>query len=167
MFRSMISSRRMTRFSAVLSVRKLARYAAAQREPAPWRNSSSLSRGRPFSAIRAPIFRGLVPDQRERAGRIHGHRRQHRINVLHQSNWSTKAPLLFRQILVARRSTCSPFCFKRRKQGTVVGGILQIHQLMGCFTPISSSCSEAVKPGDICLSYISRVPCPLKKPRGS
>ena len=74
----------------------------------------------------------FIADQRKRPGRVHRHRRQHRVHRFH------KVPVhagrfLLRQILIPGNHMDSVL-FQRRKQGNIVGMILGIHQLMHRFS---------------------------------
>jgi len=73
----------------------------------------------------------LVADKGERPGRVHGHRRQDRIDVLFEIAVKEIA-LLFRQGFVAADDFKS-FLFERRKQGTVPDRILLFYEIMRSF----------------------------------
>ena len=92
MFRSMISSRRMTRFSPSFPSGRCTRRGSTEGTCTVAKSSSFL--GVVFFRNQGPDIQGFIPDQRERTGRIHGHRCQHRINVLLKITGPQRRPAL-------------------------------------------------------------------------
>ena len=71
---------------------------------------------------------GLVPNQRKRPGGVHRHGRQHRIHVLLEI-FVHEDRFLLRQVLMPTHNL-QTVLFQLRHQRTVVGGVLQLHQLV-------------------------------------